>query len=122
MIAVGVCGLAGGSAEILQILWKRAAGQSLIEGEIRLRHGTEVTIQECTKDRLLVRNVMVDVPLRDLGGFGDVADARGTKATVRKELQCGVENHVATALGALFLVHSGLAMSLSRNFPFSTLP
>src|SRR5216684_3897124 len=70
-------GLAGGAAEVFQILWKRSAGQGLIEGEVRLRHGPEVSVQQGTEDRFLVRKVMIDVPLRDVGGLGDVTHAGG---------------------------------------------
>src|SRR5258708_4649004 len=110
IVTVSTDGLAGGAAEVFQILWKRSAGQGLIEGEVRLRHGPEVAVQQGTEDRFLVRKVMIDVPLRDVGGLGDVTHAGGAKAAMRKEFQRGVEDHVAAALGALFLVHSWLKM------------
>src|SRR5258706_12884923 len=39
IVTVSTDGLAGSAAEVFQILRKRSAGQGLIEGEVRLRHG-----------------------------------------------------------------------------------
>src|SRR5258708_6254958 len=87
IVTVRTDGRAGSAAERLQILRKRSAGQGLIERELRLRHGPEVAVQQGTEDRFLVRKVMIDVPLRDVGGLGDVTHAGGAKAAMRKEFQ-----------------------------------
>src|SRR5205085_5020279 len=92
-------------------LGKAFGGQGPIEGEVRRRHRAEVGVEQLAEDRLLVVEVVIDVPLRYARVLGDVAHARCAVPTVREELQRRIEDLPAASFGALFLVHDELSTS-----------
>src|SRR5205823_6219367 len=81
----------------------------------------KIAIEQRAKDRFFVGKVVIDVPFRQFGFFRDVIDARGPVATMRKQLQRGIENLFAAALRVFPLIHDAAPTS-ARSFTFSTFP
>ena len=89
-----------------QIVWKLARGKGDIERKVWLRHGLKVAVDERLKHRLLVGEVVVDVPLRDPSLLGDVLDARRAVAMVREEFQRRTQDLIATPFRFFNLLHA----------------
>src|SRR5262249_32049844 len=62
-------------------------------------------VEEGAEDRLLVREVMVDVPGGDFRRVGDVADGGGAIAAVGEQIQRGVEYMPPASLRPFLSLH-----------------
>src|SRR5450759_1872634 len=99
--------LARGGGELFEVVRERPRGERLVEREIRALDRLPVLAEDRLEDRLLVGEVVVDVPRGDAGRLGDLADARAAVALAREQLQRRLENGRPALLRSLVLLHPG---------------